>query len=76
MAPRALDTVHMWPDGGSSVPSPSEPSGEDPFTTYVSHSMEVVEEDPSIVFVPCPLWDVFTRAPDVPEGRKEGTPVP
>lgn len=38
------------PDG-SSGPSPARPSGEDPFTTCVSHSMDVVREGSSIVFL-------------------------
>ena len=38
-------------DGRSSSPSPAGPTGEDPFTTCVSHSMEAVKEGSSIAFL-------------------------
>ena len=38
-------------DGSFSNPSPVGPTGEDPFTTCVSHSMEVAKEGSSIAFL-------------------------
>ena len=42
---------HCGQDGSFSNPSPAGPTGEDPFTTCVSHSMEVAKEGSSIAFL-------------------------